>query len=181
MVGAARPAHRARVAGPGPRPVPASARRLALPLYRRSQERMAVRWGFDLNAPDAPERAEAALAEQPGDADRLVLVAAVRSSRGDDDAALDAARQAVAADPTSARAHTTLATLLGRGGDREGAAAEAGRAVELDPGDPAALYNRGLMLHDRGDRRGAAADFRRAGDILGVEVSAWWQRLRRPG
>ena len=41
---------------------------------------MSERWGFDLNAPDAPARAEALLAAAPAEADRLLLAAAVRST-----------------------------------------------------------------------------------------------------
>ena len=106
---------------------------------------MTARWGFDLNTPDAPERAETLLAALPGDVDRLVLAASVRSSRGDDAGALVAARQAVEADGGSASAHGTLAALLARSGDRADAARHAQQAADIDPGDPAALYNRGLI------------------------------------
>lgn len=65
---------------------------------------MTARWGFNLNASDAPARAEALLAESPADADRLLLAAAVRSSRGDDAGALVAAQEAVRVDEGSASA-----------------------------------------------------------------------------
>jgi Flp pilus assembly protein TadD len=158
--------------------LPAAAQQLRLPLYTRSQARMAQRWGYDLNAPDALERSEALLAESPNDPERLLLAAAVRSSRGDDAGALTAGRRALAGDELSARAHTTLATLLARGGDPDGAAVHAVRAAELEPDDPVAVYNRGVTAWTAGDRRSARADFRRAGELLGMAPPRWWQRWR---
>ncbi|HWF58311.1 MAG TPA: tetratricopeptide repeat protein [Candidatus Dormibacteraeota bacterium] len=140
---------------------------------------MSARWGFDLNAADAADRADALLAESPADPDRLLLVAAVRSSRGDDRGALQAAEGAVAADDGSAPAHTTLATLLARSGDSEASRRHAARAAELDPDDPIALFNRGAAAWAGHDHKGARADFQRAADILGVEVSPWWRPWRR--
>lgn len=161
--------------------LPASAEQLRLPLYARSQERMAARWHFDVNAADASDRAEGLLAESPSDVDRLLVAAAVRSSRGDDIGALTAARKAADSDPSSARAHTTLAALLAHGGDVAGAARHAQFAVDLDPDDPAALYNRGLTSWSIGDHRAARADFERARSILGVDNASWWRRRRRAG
>lgn len=156
-----------------------TAERLRLPLYARNQSRMRERWGFDLNAPDASDRAEAILAESAADPDRLLLVASVRSSRGDDSAALEAARAAVAADDHSARAHTTLATLLGRSGDADEAGIHAARGAELDPADPTAVFNRGIAAWARGDRGAARADFDHVGELLGLGVLPWWSRWRR--
>lgn len=140
---------------------------------------MRERWGFDLNAPDAHDRAEALLTESASDPDRMVLVAAVRSSRGDERGALAAAEAAVATADGSSRAHTTLATLLARGGDTDAAHRHAARAVELDPDDPAALYNRGVTSWTMRDLAGARADFDRTAALLGVGVLPWWQRWRR--
>jgi Flp pilus assembly protein TadD len=140
---------------------------------------MRERWGFDLNTPDAPDRADAILAGSTADPDSLLLMAAVRSSRGDDVAAIEAARAAVSADERSARAHTTLATLLGRTGDRDAARSHAARAAELDPSDPTVLYNRGIAAWAVGDHAAARADFNRAGELLGVGVLPWWSRWRR--
>jgi Flp pilus assembly protein TadD len=140
---------------------------------------MSARWGFDLNAPDAAERAEALLAESPADPDRLLLVAAVRSSRGDDGGALRAAEAAVAADETSASAHTTLATLLGRSRDPDAARGHAARAAELAPDDPIALFNRGVAAWAARDHAAARADFDRAAALVGVDVRPRWQRWRR--
>lgn len=161
--------------------LPVTAERLRLPLHDRSQARLLERWGFDLNAPDAPDRAEAILAESSADPDRLLLVASVRSSRGDDRGALAAAKAAVAQAESSARAHTTLAALLGRGGDAQAARQHADRAVQLDPGDATALYNRGVTAWAAGDRGAARADFDRAGELLGMGVLPWWARWRRGG
>lgn len=159
--------------------LPVTAQRLRLPLHDRSQKRLLERWGFDLNAPDAADRAEALLAESAADPDRLLLVASVRSSRGDDSGALAAAQAAVAHDDSSARAHTTLATLLGRGGDPDAARRHAARAVELDPSDATAVYNRGVTAWAAGERAAARADFDRAGELLGMGVLPWWARWRR--
>jgi Flp pilus assembly protein TadD len=139
---------------------------------------MSERWGFDLNAPDAPERAEQLLAGSPADPSRLLLVAAVRSSRGDDSGAVLAAQGAVAADDGSARAHTTLATLLARAGNPGAAQHHAARAAELAPDDPVTVYNRGLISWSMRDHGAARADFRRAADLLGIETSPWWRRWR---
>jgi Flp pilus assembly protein TadD len=156
--------------------LPAAAQRLRLPLYARSQARMAQRWGFDLNAPDAIERSEALLAENPDEPERLLLAAAVRSSRADDAGALAAARHAVAGDELSARVHTTLATLLARSGDVDGAVVHAARAAELEPDDPVSVYNRGVTAWTAGDHRSARADFHRAGELLGMAPLPWWRR-----
>lgn len=169
----------AAATGTTPPRLPAAAERLRIPLHQRSQARISARWGFDLNAPDAAERAEALLADSPADPDRLLLVAAVRSSRGDDPGALLAARRALDEDQRSALAHTTLATLLARSGDSESAQRHAERAVELAPDDPVALYNRGLTAWAGHDRAAARADFTRAAEIVGVDVTPWWRRWRR--
>jgi tetratricopeptide (TPR) repeat protein len=166
----------ATTGGAGPR-LPAGAAALRLPLYDRSQVRLAERWGFDLNAADAADRAERLLSEAPGDADRLLLAAAVRSSRGDAAGALEAARQAVAAAPGSARAQTTLAALLA-GSEPAEARRHADRAVELDPSDPAAIYNRGLVSWTLGEHGRARADFDRAAELLRMAPLPWWRRWR---
>jgi Flp pilus assembly protein TadD len=137
---------------------------------------MTARWGFDLNAPDAPARAVALLAESPADADRLLLAASVRSSRGDDAGALAAARQAVEVNDSSASAHSTLAALLVRTGDFPAAARHADTAAAIDPRDPSVLYNRGLIRWNLGDHRAARADFDSAAALLGVSPAPWWRR-----
>jgi Flp pilus assembly protein TadD len=161
----------------GPR-LPASAQRLRLPLHSRSQQRMAARWGFDLNAADASARAETLLAESPNDSERLLLVASVRSRRGAAAGGLPAARPAVAADGRSGRAHTTLAALLARSGDTAAAGTHAETGAGLEPDDPTALYNRGLTRWTSGQRDAARADFARAAELLGVDTAPRWRRLR---
>lgn len=137
---------------------------------------MTARWGFDLNAPDASERAEALLVESPADSDRLLLAAAVRSSRGDDAGALVAAQKAVQVDGGSASAHSTFAALLVRTGDSADAAGHAEAAADIDPHDPSALYNRGLIRWTLGDRRAARGDFHSAAALLGIGTLPWWRR-----
>jgi Flp pilus assembly protein TadD len=139
---------------------------------------MTARWGFDLNAADAPERAETLLAASPADVDRLVLAASVRSSRGDDVGALGAAQSAVQVDPGSASAHSTLAALLARTGDSVAAATHAQAAADIDPQDPSALYNLGLIRWTRGDRRAARVNFDRVAGLLGIATAPWWRRRR---
>jgi Flp pilus assembly protein TadD len=156
--------------------LPGAAQRLRLPLHARSQARMALRWGFDLNAADASERAETLLAEAPDDVERLLLAASVRSSRGGDAAALAAALAAVQADEGSASAHSTTAALLARTGDTAAAVRHAQTAADLDPQDPAALYNLGLIRWTLGDRRAARVDFDRAAVLLGIGNAPWWRR-----
>ncbi|MHB8717615.1 MAG: tetratricopeptide repeat protein [Candidatus Dormibacteria bacterium] len=175
--------------GPGRR-LPAQAQQLRQPLHQRSQERTRQRWGFAIDDGDAAARAETLLAEAPEDADRLVLVASVRSSRGDNDAALEAARRAVALAPASARAHTTLSAVLAAAGELAEARGAAETAVTLDPADPAVRYNRGLLAWTAGDRGLARDDFAQARAALvtpsqrspGGFWRAWWRswRSRRP-
>jgi Flp pilus assembly protein TadD len=140
---------------------------------------MAARWGFDLNAVDARERAETLLVESPADVDRMVLAASVRSSRGDDAGALDAAQTAVRTDAGSASAHSTLAALLARSGASAAAAGHAEAAADIDPEDPSAFYNLGLIRWTLGDRRAARVAFDRAAGLLGIATAPWWRR--RPG
>lgn len=164
------------VTGAPPVRLPAQARRLQLALHDAARGRMRERCGFDINAPDASDRAEALLAAQPDGLDALLAVAAVRSSRGEGAAAAEAARRAVEVSPTSARAAATLAAVLAQAGDRAGAAAEAGRAVELDPNDPTARFNRGVAALAAGDHRSARSDFEEAEKQLGLPPLPWWRR-----
>ncbi len=127
------------------------------------------RWGFTIDAPDAAQRAQGFVKEQSDEAEPLVLLASVLSSRGDDTAALDAARRALELAPGSASAHTTMSAIEGRRGDVVSALAHASRAVTLDADDPAAVYNRGALLWMTGDRRAAREDFSGAARLLGVE------------
>ncbi|HEX4578944.1 MAG TPA: tetratricopeptide repeat protein [Candidatus Dormibacteraeota bacterium] len=177
--GASQVSERATATGTTHAKLPGAAQRLRLPLHARSQARMATRWGFDLNTPDASERAEALLADSPDDVDRLLLVASVRSSRGDDSAALAAARAAAEKDEGSASAQSTVAALLARSGDLATAQRHAQAAVDIDPQDPSALYNLGLVRWTLGDRRAARGDFDRAADILGIARASWWRRRTR--
>lgn len=139
---------------------------------------MTERWGFTIDAADAPDRAQALHDASPDDAEALVLLAAVLSSRGADEAGLVAARRAVELTPGSARAHSTLAAILGRRGDPEGALAETRRAVELDPDDPAARHNLGALLWSRGERGAAREEFAVAARLLGLPPlpPPWWRR-----
>lgn len=165
--------------------IPAAAQRLRLPVWQRSQARMRERWGFDLSASDAMERARTLVAEKPEDADRVLVLAAVLSTRGDADLAAIQARRAVELAPGSARAHTTLAILLLTGDHREEGLEHARRAAELDGEDPTVLYNLGLAEWSAGDRRAARGAFDRAAAAMpGVDGGGpgrrgWWPLRRR--
>jgi Flp pilus assembly protein TadD len=168
-------------AGRGRR-LPADAERLRIPLHQRSQQRMTTRWGFTIDAADAVQRARSLVQEEADNAERLVLLASVLTSRGDDTTAMDAARRALDLAPGSASAHTTMSAIEGRRGDIASALTHASQAVTLDPDDPAAVYNRGALLWMTGDHRAAREDFAGAGHLLGIEpgVPRWqvWRRRR---
>ena len=166
--------------------LPTAAQRLRLPVWQRSQARMRDRYGFDLASGDVLERARSMVAEQPGDPERVLLLAAALTVTGDRDLAEQQARRAVEIAPDLARAHTTLAALLITGADRDTALSHARRAAELDGGDPSVLYNLGLAEWFAGDRRKAREALRRTGDILAGEQPGaasrghgWWPLRRR--
>lgn len=162
--------------------IPATAARLRLPLWQRGQTRMRERYGFDLNAPDARDRAQKMLAEKPSDADMHLLYASVLATQGNNDDAERDVRRALEFNPDSARAHTTLATLLVQKGEREQGLAEARRAAELDAEDPTVQYNLGLAEWTAGGRGAANAAFKKTWDLLYGEVHPgnrppWWRRI----
>jgi predicted Zn-dependent protease len=162
--------------------IPATATRLRLPLWQRGQQRMRERYGFDLNAPDARERAERLLAEKPGDAAMHLLHASVLATQGNNDDAERDVRRALDLDPGSARAHTTLATLLVQKGDREQGLVEARRAAELDAADPTVQYNLGLAEWTAGSRGAANEAFKKTWDLIYGEAHQgnrppWWRRI----
>ncbi len=164
--------------------IPALAQRLRLQVWARSQARMRERYGFDLGAPDMLERIRCLVSERPDDPERVLLLAAALSMRGDDDLALSQATRAVEAAPESARAHTTLGSLLLRSGEAETGLQHTRRAAELDGADPSVLYNLGLAEWTAGDRARARNAFDRAGRALqqaGAEPQrrGWWPLRRR--
>ena len=156
--------------------VPREAETLRLRVHDHAMRRSRERWGFDLNAVDALERAEALATRSPADSATTLLLAAALASRGEPAAAEAEARRAVLLDPASARAMASLSSLLvARGAADEGLAA-ARQAVTLDPTDVVAQYNHGLAEWLAGDR-GAARDARGiAARLLDLE-----QPLHRPG
>ncbi len=146
--------------------IPSAAARLRLPLWQRGQERMRQRYGFDLNAADALQRAEQLLATHPDDADMHLLRSSVLATQGNNDAAERDVRRALELDQQSARAHTTLATLLMQKGERDAALQEARWAAEIDDKDPTVLYNVGLAEWTAGSRSAASKAFRAAWEAL---------------
>jgi cytochrome c-type biogenesis protein CcmH/NrfG len=162
-----------------PAALPHAARRLRLPLWDRSQKRLRDRYGWDLSAGDAVERATALVTASPDDAEAHLLLAAALSMRGDGDGALAAVRRAGELDPSSARAETTLATILVQQGDPEAGLTHARRAAGLDPEDPHVLFNLGLVMSAAGDRRAARDAFERTGELIGVPVTSWWRRRKQ--
>jgi len=166
--------------------IPLTAARLRLPLWQRSQAKMREKYGFDLNAPDAKQRAQVLLADKPGDANMHLLHASVLSIQGSNDMAERDVRRALDLDPQSARAHTTLATLLVQKGEMEEGLSEARRAAELDPADPTVQYNLGLAEWVGGSRRAANEAFKTAWQLLYGAVHQgntppWWRRIFRRG
>jgi len=166
--------------------IPRVAAALRLPLWQRGQARMRERWGFDMNSPDALDRVRALLGEQPGDAERMLLHAAVLAMRGSNDDAEREVRRAVELQPELARSHTTLATLLVQRGERDEGLREARRAAELDAGDATVQYNLGLAEWANGHRREANAAFQTAwtalyGDVHAGRRPPWWRRVFRRG
>jgi len=168
--------------------IPAAAQRLRLPIWQRAQLRTRERYGFDLGQTDALEKARTLVAEQPGDADVVLLLAAVLALRGDSDLAEQQARRALDLAPDLARAHTTLATLLMHGDRAEEGLSHARRAARLDDADPSVLYNLGLAEWVAGDRHVAREALRRAEAALAGTVRAgeptprprrWWRLGRR--
>jgi Flp pilus assembly protein TadD len=172
--------------------IPREADRIRLPLWERSQQRMRERYGFDMDAPDALERARRLAGEAPGEAEPALLLAAVLATRGDPAAAEAEVRRALELSPRLPRAHTTLATLLMQRGAREEAVRSARNAAALDREDPTVLYNLGLAEWFAGERRTARAAFDRAAEALGATASAatatagasrrpWWRRIGHRG
>jgi Flp pilus assembly protein TadD len=162
--------------------IPATAARLRLPLWQRGQQRMRDRYGFDLNAADAKQRADTLLAGKPADADMHLLHASVLATQGNNEDAERDVRRALEFNPESARAHTTLATLLVQKGEKEEGLAEARRAAELDANDPTVQYNLGLAEWTAGSRGAANAAFKKTWDLLYGEVHPgnrppWWRRI----
>ena len=175
------------------RPVrlPREAAALRVPLWQRSQQRMRERYGFDMDASDALERARALAAAKPDDAEMALLLGSVLATRGESDLAEAEVRRALELSPRLPRAHTTLATLLMNRGEREEALQSARNATGLDKEDPTVLFNLGLAEWFAGDRKTAKAAFERAAEGLRAATengggqppppSPWWRRIGRRG
>lgn len=169
--------------------IPSAAETIRLPLWERSQQRMRERYGFDMDAPDALDRARALTAASPQEAEPALLLASVLATRGRPEEAEAEARRALELSPRLARAHTTLATLLMQRGEREEGLRSARNAAALDMQDPIVLYNLGLAEWFAGERRTAKAAFDRAAEALRSTAAdggapsrrPWWQRIGRRG
>lgn len=167
--------------------IPRAASALRLPLWQRSQQRMRERYGFDMDAPDALERARALAAGSPGDPELALLLGSVLSTRGEGGQAEAEVRRALELAPRLPRAHTTLATLQMQRGEQEEALRSARNAAALDGEDPTVLYNLGLAEWFAGERSTARAAFDRAGESLRTLTGGgpapsrppWWRRLGR--
>ena len=152
--------------------LPRAAAALRLPLWQRSQQRLRERYGFDMDAPDALDRARALVAENPSDPEMALLLGSVLSTRGETDLAEMEVRRALELAPRLPRAHTTLATLLMNRGMQEEALRSARDATALDKEDPTILYNLGLAEWFAGDRSKARDALDRAGDALAGATAA---------
>jgi Flp pilus assembly protein TadD len=168
--------------------IPRAAEAIRLPLWERSQQRMRERYGFDMDAPDALDRARDMAAARPQEAEPALLLASVLATRGQAAEAEAEARRALELSPQLARAHTTLATLLMQRGERDQGLRSARNAAALDMEDPTVLYNLGLAEWFAGERRTAKAAFDRAAEALrgpsnggGPSRHPWWRRIGRRG
>jgi Flp pilus assembly protein TadD len=170
--------------------IPRAAAALRIPLWQRSQQRMRERYGFDMDATDALERARALAGQNPGDAEMALLLGSVLATRGEPDLAEIEVRRALDLSPRLPRAHTTLATLQMQRGAQEEALRSARSATALDKEDPTVLYNLGLAEWFAGDRKTAKAAFDRAAEALHAATAAagtppppppWWRRIGRRG
>jgi len=169
--------------------MPATAQRIRLALWQRSKTRARQRYGFDIEAGDALDRARALVAGDPGNAELHLLLASVLATRGEPALAESEARQALDLAPRLARARTTLATLLVQRGEKDEGLREARNAAALDMEDPTILFNLGLAEWVNGERKTARAAFSRAAEILDKENRPagaderprWWRRIRRRG
>jgi Flp pilus assembly protein TadD len=171
----------------GPVRIPRAASALRLPLWQRSQQRMRERYGFDMDAPDAVDRARALAADKPDDPELALLLGSVLATRGDAGPAEAEVRRALELAPRLPRAHTTLATLQMQRGEQEEALRSARNAAALDREDPTVLYNLGLAEWFAGERSTARAAFERAAEALRALTGEppppqpWWRRLGHRG
>jgi Flp pilus assembly protein TadD len=171
----------------GPVRIPRAASALRLPLWQRSQQRMRERYGFDMDAPDAVDRARALAAEKPDDPELALLLGSVLATRGDAGPAEAEVRRALELAPRLPRAHTTLATLQMQRGEQEEALRSARNAAALDREDPTVLYNLGLAEWFAGERSTARAAFERAAEALRAVTGEpppsqpWWRRIGHRG
>jgi tetratricopeptide (TPR) repeat protein len=121
------------------------------------------------------QRARARLAEFPGDADGLALLAAVDRRRGDAVAARGALERIVETHPEHAYAHAELAAVLEAAGEREGALDHCLLARAFDPDSAgAAIVEARLQARD-GDAAGALETLDAAGTAA---RNAEWQSAR---
>ena len=151
---------------------------------------MREKYGFDMDATDALDRARALAAERPDDAETALLLGSVLATRGENDLAEMEVRRALELAPRLPRAHTTLATLLMNRGMQEEALKSARDATALDREDPTVLFNLGLAEWFAGERKTAKAAFDRAAEALRAATPAggtppppppWWRRIGRRG
>ncbi|HEY2704108.1 MAG TPA: tetratricopeptide repeat protein [Candidatus Dormibacteraeota bacterium] len=171
----------------GPVRIPRAAEALRVPLWQRSQQRMREKYGFDMDAADAVDRARALAAGRPDDPEPALLLGSVLATRGETGPAEAEVRRALEIAPRLPRAHTTLATLQMQRGDREEALRSARNAAALDSEDPTVLYNLGLAEWFAGERSTARAAFERAAEALRAltgeppPAPPWWRRLGHRG
>lgn len=137
---------------------------------------LAVRRGEDLRVlgrfTDAERVLHTALAEHPGHAELLCVLAAVLRQDGRPAEALRAADAAVGADPSAGHAHRQRALALSATGSHRAAAEAGATAVRLDPHDAVALIVHAAVLREGGALPAASAAARRAVQLAPEEPTA---------
>lgn len=113
----------------------------------------------------AIHRYEAALAEDPADADASCLLGLIHHEQGRPGQAVEWIGRAVASRPDVPAYHASYALALQSLGRLSEAAGALANALDLNPEDAAAHVNRGVVVRALGDRDTALAHFRRAVEL----------------
>jgi Flp pilus assembly protein TadD len=132
---------------------------LVAPLHGRDHWMLAQAWQAKGNLPAAIASYEAAVREEPGNAELMNNLASAYRSAGRRDAAIATLRRAVALQPALVLPHRNLGMALIGAGDHAGALAELRIAVRLDAADASTLAAIGALHAEGGAVDSAAAAF----------------------
>ena len=132
---------------------------LVAPLHGRDHWMLAQAWQAKGDLPAAIASYEAAVREEPRNAELLNNLASAYRSAGRRDAAIAALRRAVEIQPALVLPHRNLGMALIGAGDHAGALAELRIAARLDPADAGTLAAIGALHAEQGAVDSAAAAF----------------------